>query len=51
MIITEKERQYNLRKSREHILLEMEDEQNIDTYAELSHRLEDIELELAEFTV
>ena len=50
MIITEKERQYNLRKLRTQLLLKIEDIVDQDELSKLLGRLEDIEFELEDTT-
>ena len=50
MIITEKERQYNLRKLRQRLLLKIEDTANQEELIKLLEKLEDIELELEDTT-
>ena len=50
MIITEKERQYNLRKLRTQLLLKIEDIVDEDELSKLLGRLEDIEFELEDTT-
>ena len=46
MIITEKERQYNLRKLRQGLLLMIEDTVDQEELIKLLEKLEDIEFEL-----
>ena len=50
MIITEKERQYNLRKLRTQLLLKIEDIVDQEELSKLLGRLEDIEFELEDTT-
>ena len=50
MIITERERQYNLRKLRQKLLLKIEDTIDQKELIKLLEKLEDIEFELEEPT-